>query len=142
LKPGGHFVFELGAHGNIGEMVTALLWALVHNGVTIESARESLPWYFPSENWMKKILEELGFQVEKLEVEYRPTELTTASGGGLAGWIKLMAAQVLEVVPAERREIVVREVCDILQKVITHEEDGSQWLGYVRLRGVARKNST
>jgi hypothetical protein len=33
---------------------------------------------------------------------------------------------MLEVIPAERRDIVVREVCDILQEVITHEEDGSQ----------------
>ncbi|OXV06921.1 hypothetical protein Egran_05318 [Elaphomyces granulatus] len=142
LKPGGHFVFELGGHGNVGEVVTAFLWALVHNGVTIESAREAIPWYFPSQNWMKKVLEELGFQVEKLEVEYRPTEITKTSGGGLPGWIRLFAAQTLDVVPAERREIVVREVCDILDKVITHEEDGSQWLGYVRLRGVARKNLT
>ena len=37
-----------------------------------------------------------------------------------------MTVQMLEVIPAERRDIVVREVCDILQEVITHEEDGSQ----------------
>lgn len=81
----------------------------------------------------------VGFQVEKLEIEYRPTKLTTAANGGLAGWIRLMGAQFLDVLPADKREEAVRQICDVVEPAVTREEDGSQWLGYVRLRGIARK---
>lgn len=37
-----------------------------------------------------------------------------------------------------RREEVVRDVCEVLKGVIGRE-DGSMWLGYVRLRVLARK---
>lgn len=141
LKPGGTFVFEAGGHGNVSEMMTAMLWALVHHGLSIEEARAATPWFFPSDVWMKDALEGLGFRVDKIELEYRPTQLTTAAGGGLPGWIRLMGAQMLDALPEEKRELVVKEVCDVLQTVVTRNEDGSQWLGYVRLRGIARKPS-
>lgn len=118
-----------------------MLWALVHHGLSIEEARAATPWFFPSDVWMKDALERLGFHVEKIELEYRPTKLTTAAGGGLAGWLRLMCAQMLDALPEEKREVVVKEVCDVLQTVLTREEDGSQWMGYVRLRGIARKPS-
>lgn len=42
LKPGGVFVFEMGAHGNVPEVHTALLSALIHQGgKTIEEARKA-----------------------------------------------------------------------------------------------------
>ena len=51
-----------------------------------------------------------------------------------------MGANFLDVLPSqEKKEAVVREVCDVLQTVLTHEEDGSMWLGYVRLKVLARK---
>jgi hypothetical protein len=139
LKPGGLFVFEQGGHGNVAEVVSVFLSAMVHHGFTIEQARATSPWFFPSDVWMRQTLEGLGFQVEKCELEYRPTRLTTDASGGLAGWVRLMGAQFLDVFPEGKREDVVKEVCDVLQTVVTRPEDGSQWLGYVRLRGVARK---
>ena len=122
------------------EVHTALISALVHRGVPIESVREVSPWFFPSETWMRNSLEETGFHVETLEAEYRPTRLTSGEAGGLRGWVVLMGASMLEVLEDEKkREAVVDEVCDVLSTVITRVEDGSQWLGYVRLRAVARK---
>lgn len=89
---------------------------------------------------MRKSLEEIGFVVEVLEVEYRPTKLTTGDEGGLRGWVKLMGASMLEAVEDDmRRELAIDEVCDVLSTIVTRIEDGSQWLGYVRLRGVAKK---
>lgn len=63
---------------------------------------------------------------------------------GLEGWVRLMGAEMLARVPEEedgvrKRDEAVREVCEVLRDVVTREEDGSQWLGYVRLRGVARR---
>ncbi|GAD96972.1 hypothetical protein PVAR5_5640 [Paecilomyces variotii No. 5] len=140
LKSGGSFVFEMGGHGNVAEVATAIMSALVHRGVSIEKARESNPWFFPSDTWMKQTLESIGFEVEKIELEYRPTKLTTAANGGLEGWVKLMGAQMLDVLPEEERSSAVKEVCEVLQTAVTRAEDGSQWLGYVRLRGIAKKN--
>lgn len=134
-------MFEMGGHGNVAETMTALIYTLMQQGIPIEKAKEANPWFFPSEPWMKDALEEVGFHVEKLETEYRPTKLTTAANGGLGGWIRLMGAQYLEVLPAEKRNEAVRHVCDVLEPVVTREEDGSQWLGYVRLRGIARKQN-
>jgi hypothetical protein len=139
LKSGGTYVFEMRGHGNVAEVQTALIHALVQQNISVEKARETSPWFFPSDVWMKNALEEVGFQVEKVEVEYRPTKLTTSANGGLRGWVRLMGAQFLEILPAEKQEVVVRQVCDVLQTAVTRVEDGSQWLGYVRLRGIARK---
>lgn len=90
---------------------------------------------------MRALLEGVGFVVEKAEVEYRPTRLTEEEeGGGLEGWVRLMGAAFLEGVEGEKgREEAVREVCEVLRTVIRREEDGSWWLGYVRLRVLARK---
>jgi len=88
---------------------------------------------------MKDALESIGFVVEKMEVEYRPTKLTTEEGGGLAGWINLLGAPMVNALPPEKRESAVEQVCRVLEPVVTREEDGTQWLGYVRLRGITRK---
>ncbi len=131
---------EMGGAGNCADVHAALLAALVHQGISIEKARETSPWCFPSELLMKNMLEEAGFRVQRSKLEYRPTELTSEKEGGLEGWVKLMGAQFLEVLDTEdKTEAVVREVCDVLQTILTHEEDGSMYLGYVRLKVIARK---
>ena len=139
LKPGGIFVFEMGGKGNVADVHTALLAGLTHHGVSIEETREACPWFFPSETLMRAMLERVGLVVEKMETEYRPTKVTAEESGGLEGWVRLMGAKFLEVVDEGKREDVVREVCDVLDSVLRREEDGSMWLGYVRLRVLARK---
>ncbi|KAI9812490.1 MAG: hypothetical protein M1827_004721 [Pycnora praestabilis] len=140
LKPGGLFVFEMGGVGNVAEVHTAFLSALIHRGLSVNDARDSSPWFFPSEKWMRNTIEGVGFVVEKLELEYRPTRLTDEERGGLEGWVRLMGAQFLrQIEEGEESEGVVREVCESLRSVVRREEDGSVWLGYVRLRAMARK---
>ena len=142
LKPGGKLVFEMGGKGNVAEIQTAFIAALVHAGLSIDEARAASPWFFPSVDWMTQALVDVGFEVEKCELEYRPTALnpnTADKSGGLIGWLRLMGARFLEVVPDGKREAVLQEGCDVLETVVTREEDGSQWIGYVRLRAVARK---
>lgn len=140
LKPDGTFVFEMGGAGNVAEVHVALIAALVHHGISIEKAREACPWFFPSETLMRQMLEGEGFKVEKGELQYRPTKLTDKEGGGLDGWIRLHGDAFLQLVDdGEKRDKVVEEVCAALQSVITRVEDGGSWIGYVRLRMVARK---
>ncbi|KAK5112503.1 hypothetical protein LTR62_004260 [Meristemomyces frigidus] len=143
LEPGGKFVFEMGGAGNVAEVQAGFTAALVSKGgLTLREAREASPWFFPSTQWMSQMLGRVGFEVEVCELEYRPTECSPerADGsGGLGGWLRLMGAQFLEAVPEGRREEVLREVEGIVEGVVRREEDGSRWLGYVRLRAVARK---
>ncbi|KAL8692224.1 MAG: hypothetical protein Q9218_002700, partial [Villophora microphyllina] len=130
LKPGGVFAFEMGGAGNVAEVHTALIAAVVHQGLSIEKARELSPWFFPSGNLMKQMLEGVGFVVEKTEIEYRPTRLTEAEEGGIEGWARLMGAQFLDALGSEeKKETAVKEVCDLLKTVITHENNSSMWLG-------------
>lgn len=141
LVPGGKFVFEMGGAGNVADVHAALLSALLmRQGLSIEETREACPWFFPSEEEMRKLLEGVGFVVDNSEVEYRPTRLTEEEAGGLGGWVRLMGAAFLDVLGDDevRREEVVRDVCEVLKSVIGRE-DGSMWLGYVRLRVFARK---
>ncbi|KAL8732615.1 MAG: hypothetical protein Q9166_002590 [cf. Caloplaca sp. 2 TL-2023] len=140
LRPGGSFAFEMGGKGNVAEVHTALMAAVVHQDIGVEEARELCPWFFPSENLMKGMLAHCGFVVEKTELEYRPSRLTADEQGGIEGWVRLMGAQFLEGLGSSaKKEAAVKEVCELLKTVITHEDDGSMYLGYVRLRVLARK---
>ena len=91
---------------------------------------------------MHEALGAAGFDVDVCELEYRPTKLTAETedgSGGAEGWVRLMGALFLEAVEEEKRDEVVRRVCEWIDGAILREEDGSRWIGYVRLRGVARK---
>jgi SAM-dependent methyltransferase len=139
LKPGGTFVFEMGGAGNVSEVVTGLISALVHFGLTFDEARDKIPWFFPDDEWMTAELVKVGFKVEQIELQYRPTKLTPkddSGGGGLEGWISLFAGGILDSI--ENKTEFVKYVYDALETAVTRE-DGSQYLGYVRLRAIARR---
>lgn len=141
LKPGGRFVFEMGGHGNVSEVHAATVAALLNAGVSSEKALDANPWYFPAPEEVREILTQAGFEVEKCELEYRSTKLTEVKedgSGGIEGWVKLMCAQFLDAAPENLRGVIVGEICTVLDPIIT-KKDGSKWLGYVRLRAVAKK---
>lgn len=142
LKPGsGKLVFEMGGAGNVAETHAAFRLALAHRGLLNEQIDEADPWYFASVDWMRETLKETGFDVELVESEYRPTKLTAKGDhgeGGLEGWIRLMGAQYLQAVSEDARDEVVHDVCNAVRRCV-EREDGSEWLGYVRLRAVAKR---
>jgi SAM-dependent methyltransferase len=146
LKPGGVFAFEMGGAGNVAEMYTAFLAALVHHtSCGLEEARGISPWFFPDVREMKGLLEGVGFEVKEgdLELEYRPTRMETREDGrpNLEGWVRLMGQVFLKRAEQEgKEEVVVREVCDVVgTRGICGRADGSGEMGYVRLRGLVRK---
>lgn len=126
----------MGGMGNVAEMHAVFL-SVVGRRVGIEKARAADPWFFPDEAWMKQMLEETvgGFKVERIEREYRPTK---ADAGGIEGWARLMGKQFFEAVPEGEREECIREACEVL-KTVCQSPGGGDWLGYVRLRALARK---
>jgi len=138
LKPDGRFIFEMGGMGNVAEMRTALL-STIAKRVGIENARQVDPWFFPDEAWMKRILEDNGFVVEKSELEYRPTPAESGSGGGILGWTRLMGKQFFDAISDEdEREKCTIEATEVLKSACT-TPDGKEFIGYVRLRVDARK---
>jgi len=130
----------MGGMGNVSEMHAALLSAIARR-IGISKARACDPWFYPDEKWMRAALIEAGFEVEKAELEYRPTPTEKGSGGGVEGWVRVMGKQFFDAVAAEgtgEREECVREVVDVLDSVC-EAPDGERFIGYVRLRVRARK---
>lgn len=134
LAPGGTFAFEMGGQSNVSEMRGTVLMAVARR-IGLPAALAADPWFFPDEVWITAQLEEAGFVVEKAEREWRPTK---ADKGGVEGWVRLFAKQLLDAVPEEQREEAIKECAEVL-KVVCHCPGGEDVISYVRLRGLARK---
>lgn len=120
----------MGGNGNVAEIHAACIAALMHSGLSHKAAVESSPWFFPSTDWMSTTLSDCGFDVEVCEHEYRSTKLTADTAdksGGLEGWVKLMCGEFVSAVSEEKRPAVFKEICDVVDPVITRYEDGSRW---------------
>ncbi|RPA76660.1 S-adenosyl-L-methionine-dependent methyltransferase [Ascobolus immersus RN42] len=141
LKPNGLFISESGGHLNCADIRAALFSALLANGVTMQQIKAANPWWFPTVAEMRKELEKAGFEVELVEEEFRPTELTKEEDGGAGGWVRLFCARFLRLVEdEEKREEVVRSVAEVLEFVGGHGDvEGGSKCGYVRIRVVARR---
>ena len=79
-------VSESGAMGNVAEVHAAIMLELINRGVSPLTARGASPWFFPSLETMKGLVEQAGFIWIKGEVELRQTSLTEGEGGGITGW--------------------------------------------------------
>ncbi len=136
LSPRGVFVFEMGGLGNIADVRSAVLSA-VGRRIGLSKAREAEPWFFPDEEWVRRMMQETvgGWKVERIEREWRPT---TADEGGIEGWVRLMVKTVFDALPEGDREACIREVVDVLE-VVCAKPGGGYMISYVRLRVVAGK---
>lgn len=74
LKPNGRFVGEFGGHGNIQSILDALRITLAERGINLKDVN---PWYFPTPDEYKGLLEQANFRVDYLELIPRPTPLPT-----------------------------------------------------------------
>jgi len=138
LRPSGLFCFEMGGFGNVAEIRTAFI-SVIGRRIGVEKAREVDPWFFPDQEWIRRMLEDEvgGFKVEKSELEHRPTK---ADKGGLEGWLDLMGKQFFDAVEGGgEREKCKREVAEILKSICESPSGDGVWMGYVRLRVLARK---
>ena len=129
LLPGGRFIGEFGAHGNIAAIMVALHVVLGKRGQPVES-----PWYYPTADEFRASLEKHGFTVDRIEVFGRPTPLPT----GMTGWLETFAFPILDRVPDGERAEVIGESADLLAPVL-RDAEGRWTADYVRLRFAARK---
>jgi 2-isopropylmalate synthase len=125
LKNGGRFVCEFGGEGNVHHLIVAMqeLFAYHPEFGTFEN-----PWYFPSVDTYKTLLEEEGFTVTYIEIIPRPTPMED-----IGNWLDIFANGVTSHLSVKQYEVFKKEVIEILKNKIYSEKDG--WmLDYVRLR--------
>jgi trans-aconitate methyltransferase len=126
LRPGGRFVGEMGGHGNVAAIVTALLAVLERRGI---DGRPAHPWYFPTPAAYRARLERQGFKVETIELIPRPTPLPT----GMAGWSETFAEPLFKLLPEAERTAARDEMVELLATSLC-DETGAWTADYVRLR--------
>lgn len=128
LKPGGRFVAELGAAGNVVSMRSALHQALAARGV---DAAGCDPWMFPTQAEYRARLEAAGFVIDRIECFERPTPLP----GDVIGWMTTFARRFLDAVPEAERAAVIQEVREAVRPRLYNS--GAWVADYVRLRFAA-----
>jgi trans-aconitate methyltransferase len=132
LKPGGRFVAEMGGAGNVAAICGALVAALDRRGL---NGASYVPWYYPTPDAYRSLLEAEGFVVERMEHFARPTPLP----GDILAWLQTMAQPFLAPLPAHEHAGYFAEVREALRPSL-QRQDGSFWADYVRLRFVARRS--
>jgi len=133
LKPQGRFVAELGGHGCVAKIKTALVEALNRRGVNGEAA---IPWYFPTVEDYSQQLTSGGFVVKYIALIPRPTPLP----GDVTGWLETFAESFTSTLPAAERAAYIAEVREALRGELCDAE-GKWTADYVRLRFAARRSA-
>lgn len=129
LKPGGRFVGEMGGHGNVAAICTALRAVLGARGHPCPS-----PYRFPTPEAFSTILSDQGLTPETVQLIPRPTPLPT----DMSGWLNTFGRPFVRDLPAPEQEAVLAEAVDLLRPALC--DDAGRWTAdYVRLRFKATK---
>ena len=131
LRRGGRFVAEMGGHGNIAAIRVGLMAVLARYGHA--DAENGVNYYATPEAYSAR-LERHGFNVKRISLIPRPTPLPES---GMEGWLRTFRSGVIEGLPAELRDEVVRETAELLAPAL-RDETGAWIADYVRLRFIAR----
>ena len=131
LRPGGRFVAEMGGHGNIAAIRTALQSVLSSFNIDAEAAASS---FFPSSAVYRRLLEAAGFTIHSIELIPRPTPLAN----GMESWLNTFRNGVLDHLRSTDRAAALSQTVALLEPVL-RDADGNWIADYVRLRFHATK---
>jgi trans-aconitate 2-methyltransferase len=131
LRPGGRFVLEMGAKGNIATIRQTIEAVLTERGHTARS-----PWFFPSAGEYSALLEKRGFEVRLSQTFERWPKLEHPERG-LQEWLEMFTGSYFEGIAPAERAVIFRTIEDRLRATLY--KDGSWWADYRRLRIVAVK---
>ena len=126
LRPRGRFVAEFGGHGNVAAIATALRAAADRYGGDRALAH---PWYFPTPEAYRAVLERAGFSVSRIELYPRPTSLQT----GVEGWLETFREPFFDQFTGEDRQRARQYAIGLMRPSLC-DEDGNWVADYVRLR--------
>ena len=133
LRPRGRFVGELGGHGNVAAIATAMR--------AVGAARGGdpalvAPWFFPTAEEYGELLAAGGFSLKEIELVPRPTPLKT----GMEGWLRTFGRSFFDQFPEPDRTKVVGEVVDLLRPSLCDSHGG--WTAdHIRLRFYAERGA-
>jgi trans-aconitate methyltransferase len=130
LRNGGRFVAEFGGHGNVAAIVTAMRATALRLGGDLDLAG---PWFFPSPETYRKMLEARGFKVRRIGLYPRPTPLKS----GMAEWLLVFRKPFFDQF-GEQSAAVLGEVEELLRPALC-DSQGNWTADYVRLRVEAVK---
>jgi trans-aconitate methyltransferase len=125
-NPKARFVAEMGGHGNIASIRTALQSVLAPFGIDAEATAAS---FFPSPNLYRRLLEEAGFTVQSIELIPRLTPLPN----GMESWLNTFRNGVLDRLNPSDRSIALTQTIALLEPIL-RDADGNWTADYVRLR--------
>lgn len=128
LKPGGRFVAEFGGKGNVRTIEAALENVAINRGLRVQS-----PWFFPSPEEYRALLEAQGFTVSEIALHPRSKPLPS----DITIWLQLFAKPFLSTVPVDDQAAYIQDVRDALEPALC--ENGVWTADYVRLRFAATK---
>jgi trans-aconitate methyltransferase len=131
LKAGGRFVGEMGGHGNVAAVATAILAVLGRHGI---DGAALYPWFFPTTEEYAALLESHGFIVTDIRLIPRPTPLPT----GIEGWLATFVGPFVSAVDRDKRGQIVAEIRNLLKWSLC-DRQGRWTADYVRLRFAARR---
>ena len=126
LRPRGRFVGELGGHGNVAAIGTAIRAVGARRG---GDPAVTAPWFFPTPEEYGRLLTEGGFTVKETALVPRPTLLKT----GMEGWLRTFGRSFFDQFPEPERSEVVGEVLELLRPSLCDTE-GRWTADHVRLR--------
>jgi hypothetical protein len=133
LRPRGRFVGELGGHGNVAAIGTAMrAIGALRNG---DSALVA-PWFFPTVEEYGRLLTDGGFTVREIELVPRPTPLRT----GMEGWLRTFGRSFFDQFPEPDRTKVVGEVTELLRPSLC-DTKGVWTADHIRLRFFAERGA-
>jgi SAM-dependent methyltransferase len=133
LRPGGRFVGEMGAFGNLAALRGGLRAELTARGYRLPAED---PQYYPTAEEFARLYACAGFAEIDGQLIPRPTPLAN----GVVAWVKTFRAGWLDVagVPEAERDAVAAGVEERLAPLLKREDGG--WIAdYVRLRFTMRK---
>ncbi len=134
LRPGdpkARFVAEMGGHGNIAAIRTALQSVLAAFHIDAEAEAAS---FFPSPTLYRRLLEEAGFTVQSIELIPRPTPLPN----GMESWLNTFRNGLFDrlnspAYPPAARASAITQTLALLEPIL-RDLDGNWIADYVRLR--------
>lgn len=129
LVPQGKFIAEMGGMGNIAAIRTGLQSVLADYGINAEDEAASL---YPSPQEYTSLLEQAGFQVDRIDLIPRPTALKS----GMEAWLRTFRNGVLQKLSEPDRNQAVADTVRLLVPIL--KDSQGNWTGdYVRLRFIA-----
>jgi SAM-dependent methyltransferase len=131
LRCGGRFVAEMGGHGCVETIKTALVEALKCRGIDGESL---VPWYFPTIEDYSARLRKAGFVISYISLFPRPTPLP----GDITSWLETFGENLLRPLPISEKPAFLAEVREALRPKLW-DATGNWTADYVRLRFAAQK---